>query len=134
MKSALKFSIAAFLICCAHAFSAEETKIPDWIPQMPDSKPEVLNVKKLEKGEEVILFFKSTKEPAEIKKWYVEQFEKAGFDMKDPKKLIADTIAEDGNKQENMKTDDGKRAWWFSARQDKGKTETTVSVVYQVKG
>lgn len=134
MKSALKLSIAAVLFTVAHAFCAEEAKIPDWVPQMPDQKPEVLNVKKLDKGEEVILFFKSSKDPAELAKWYKAEFEKKGFDSTDPKKFIVDNINEDGNKQVNMKTDDGKRAWWFSARQDKGKTETTVSLVYQTKG
>lgn len=134
MKSAMKLSIAAVLFCAVNAFCAEDPKIPDWVPQMPDTKAEVLNVKKLDKGEEVILFYKSNKAPADIAKWYKAEFEKKGFDSTDPKKFIVDDINEDGNKQINMKTDDGKRAWWFAARQDKGKTETTVSLVYQVKG
>ena len=130
MNKALKFGILSVLLCCARAFSAEETKIPEWIPAMPDVKPEVLNVKKIEKGEEVILFYKTAKTPVEVAEFYEKGFVASGFDKT---KFVADHIAEDGNKQENLKSADDKRAWWLSARQDKGKTETTVSLVYQAK-
>ena len=130
MKYACKFAMLSILFCCAYAFSAEETKIPEWIPAMPDVKPEVLNVKKIEQGEEVILFYKTTKSPAEVAAFYEKGFATAGFDKT---KFVTEHIAEDGNKQEIMKCAEDKRAWWLSARQDKGKTETTVSIVYQTK-
>ena len=155
MNSALKLSVFALLTlvlagcCCSTPPAASatheapatpvtpatpvaaETKLPDWIPTSADFKPEVLNTKKTDKGEEVILFYKTAKSPADVAAFYAAGFEKAGFDKT---KFVADHISEDGNAQENLKTDDGKRAWFLSARLDKGAKETTVSLVYQIKG
>lgn len=128
MKHVLKRAMFFVLLCCAGASNAEEVaKIPEWIPAMPGVKPEVLNVKKIE---EVITFYKTTKSPAEVAEFYEKGFVAAGFDKT---KFVIEHVAEDGNKQENMKCAEDKRAWWLSARLDKGKTETTVSLVYQIK-
>jgi len=113
----------------AAAFArGEDVKVPAWIPTLPDSNPKVVNVKKIENGEEVILNFNSAKTPAELKEFYQKGFEASGF-----KDLKMDSIDDDGVKTENLKANDEKRYWWVSTRREKDAKETIVSIVYQVR-
>jgi hypothetical protein len=128
MRSLVRFSAVCCVLLATSMARSEDTQIPSWIPSLPDSKPKVVNVKKIENGEEVILNFNTAKTPAELKEFYQKGFEAGGF-----KDLKMDSIDDDGVKTENLKANDEKRYWWVSTRREKDAKETIVSIVYQVK-
>ena len=126
----MKFAALALVLLAGNAMSAEEVKLPDWVPAFPDAKYQVVKNAKTDKLEEVILYFTTAKSPTEVKEFYQKGFESKGF--KDLKAQSVDD-KEDQVKQENLKADDGKRYWYISARLEKDQKETQVSLVYQTK-
>ncbi len=131
MKFALKLGMLALVVCAAGALRAEEDpKMPDWVPAFPDAKPKLIENKKSEKESSVTWYFTTAKTPVEVRDFYKKGFEASGF--KEMKVQSVDD-KEDKVQQENIKSDDGKRYWYVSARVDKISTETQVSLVYQIK-
>jgi len=131
MRFALKLGMVALVMCAASAMRAEEDpKMPDWVPAFPGSTPKLIENKKSDKEVSVIWYFTTTKTPVEVKDFYKKGFEAQGF--KDLKVTSVDD-KEDKVQQENLKSDDGKRYWYISARLEKDAKETQVSLVYQIK-
>lgn len=127
MASFARISVTLWLMAAAFVHSAE-TKIPAWIPSLEGSVPKVINAKKIDKGEEVILNFNTPKTPKDLKEFYSKGFEAQGF-----KDIKAESIDDEGVSTENMKGHDEKRYWWVSTRREKNAKETVVSIVYEVK-
>jgi hypothetical protein len=135
MSHAMKFAALALVLLAGNAMSAEEVKLPDWVPAFPDAKYDVVkNVKgeKNDKVDEVILTFSTKKSPAEVRDFYKAGFAKSGF-AEDKMNPVSVNEPEEGVKQENLKADDGKRVWHVNARSDKVLTDTQVSLVYWTK-
>ncbi|HLX61870.1 MAG TPA: hypothetical protein VKX17_11355 [Planctomycetota bacterium] len=128
MRQAMTCGMLALVVLLAGAIrAADEIKTPDWVPAFPEAKPEVI-----EKVESVTLHFTTPKSVDEVTDFYKKAFIKAGFaEAKMQTQHVDDK--EEGVRQENLKTDDGKRAWFFSARSDKVLKETHVSIVYTTR-
>jgi len=133
MRQAMTCGMLALVVLLAGAVrAADEVKTPDWVPVFPDVKPEVVEHKKTDKLEKVILTFSTKKSVDDCLDFYKKGFLKSGFEES---KMVAQHVddKEDGVRQENLKADDGKRAWYFNARTDKVLKDTVVSLVYEIK-